>query len=197
MIAWAAWMLPLLKPNTNCAKLTPNKRRIKTCCNSLIHYCTKRSKEFPRAYFVESTDNNTIHSVADLNGKTIVTQTNSTGITAIDANVQNAEKLLLADNDSCIAALVQGRADAYVLDQSILLSNAVRNSQVKVVGNPFTTDPYGIGLNKDEADAKAFVNAFLQTIYDSGVWLNLWKGTVGRFLETEPTPPALGSVEGS
>ena len=142
-------------------------------------------------------DNTTIHSVADLNGKTIVTQTNSTGITAIDANVQNAEKLLLAGNDSCIAALVQGRADAYVLDQSILLSNAVRNSQVKVVGNPFTTDPYGIGLNKDEADAKAFVNAFLQTIYDSGVWLNLWKGTVGRFLETEPTPPALGSVEGS
>ena len=142
-------------------------------------------------------DNTTIHSVADLEGKTVVTQTNSTGITAVDANVKNAQKLLLADNDSCIAALIQGRADAYVLDQSILLSNAVRNSQVKVVGNPFTTDPYGIGLNKDATDAKAFVNAFLQTIYDSGVWLNLWKGTVGRFLETEPTPPALGSVEGS
>lgn len=142
-------------------------------------------------------DNTTIKSVSDLDGKTIVTQSNSTGITAIDEHVKNATKLLLADNDSCIAALVQGRADAYVLDQAILLSNAVKNPQVKVVGDPFTVDPYGVGINKDDATAKAFVNTFLQNIFDSGVWLDLWKATVGLFVEGSPKPPVLGSVTGS
>lgn len=142
-------------------------------------------------------DNNDISGVADLTGKTIVTQSNSTGITAIEENVKDAETLLLADNDSCVAALTQGRADAYVLDQSILLSNAVKNPAVKVVGEPFTTDPYGIGLNKDDATAKEFVNGFLTAIYESGDWLKLWKATVGRFIDTEPTPPELGSVAGS
>jgi glutamate transport system substrate-binding protein len=111
--------------------------------------------------------------------------------------VPGNQPTLFADNDSCVAAVQQGRADAYILDESILLANAVKNPDLKVVGSPFTTDPYGVGVNKDDAAVKAFVNTFLQKIYDSGDWLKLWKATVGVYVEGTPPTPKIGSAEGS
>ena len=104
---------------------------------------------------------------------------------------------LFADNDSCVAAVEQGRADAYILDEAILLGNAVKATDLKVVGTPFTTDPYGVGVSKDDAAVKAFVNTFLQKIFDTGDWLKLWKATVGVYVDAVPTTPAIGSVAGS
>ena len=102
-------------------------------------------------------------------------------------------------NDAeCVAALTQGRADAYVIDQSILISDAIGNDAVKVVGEPFTVDPYGIGVTKDDPSAKEFVNAWLKTIEDDGSWADLWKATIGTVVEGDaPAPPAIGSVPGS
>jgi glutamate transport system substrate-binding protein len=142
-------------------------------------------------------DNTTIKSVTDLAGKKLVTESNSTAITALQKFVPGNTPTLFADNDSCVAAVQQGRADAYVLDESILLGNAVKNTDLKVVGTPFTTDPYGVGVNKDDPAVKAFVNAFLQKIIDSGDWLKLWKATVGVYVEAAPTAPKIGSVPGS
>lgn len=141
--------------------------------------------------------NTDIKSVSDLKGKKLVTESNSTAITAIEKFVPGNTPTLFADNDSCVAAVQQGRADAYILDQSILLGNAVKNPDLKVVGDPFTEDPYGVGVNKDDATAKQFVDAFLQKIFDSGDWLKLWKATVGLYVEGTPTPPKIGSVAGS
>lgn len=139
-------------------------------------------------------DNTTITSVNDLDGKKIATESNSTAITAIKAKVKNAQVQLFADNDSCVTALTQGRVDAYVLDQSILLSNAASNSQVKVVGAPFTTDSYGIGVPKDDPTAKAFVNKFLKAIEDGGQWAEMWKLCIGPYVKgSAPQPPAIAS----
>lgn len=143
-------------------------------------------------------DNTTITKVEDLAGKKVATESNSTAITAIKEKVPTAQVQLFADNDSCVAAVTQGRVDAYVLDQSILLSNAVSNSQVKVVGEPFTTDDYGIGVTKSDATAKAFVNKFIKAIEDAGQWKSMWELCIGPYVSgAAPTPPALGSVKGS
>ena len=67
----------------------------------------------------------------------------------------------------------------------------------KIVGEPFTQDPYGIGLPQG-SDAKAFVNAFLKEIYDDGTWEAIWKATIGAVTGGDaPRPPALGLVLGS
>jgi glutamate transport system substrate-binding protein len=143
-------------------------------------------------------DNTTIKTVKDLAGKTVATESNSTGITAINSNVDGAKVVLFPDNESCVAAVLQGRAEAYVLDESILLSNVVQNPQLKVVGQPFTQDPYGIGLNRDDPSAKQFVNSFLTAIFNSGDWAKLWSATVGKYVDAAaPTPPEIGSVPGS
>lgn len=142
--------------------------------------------------------NTTIKSVKDLNGKTIATESNSTAALAVKKVAPKAKVLLFQQDAQCVAAVQQGRADAYVLDQGILLGDAQSNPKVKVLGGDlFTVDPYGIGLNK-KTDAKAFVNTFLQKIYASGDWAKLWKATIGTVIKGDaPKPPKIGSVPGS
>ncbi|MEO8749679.1 glutamate ABC transporter substrate-binding protein [Dermatophilaceae bacterium Sec6.4] len=143
-------------------------------------------------------DNNDIKTVADLAGKTVVTESGSTAALDIKKRVPTAKLLLLQQDAECVAALQQGRADAYVLDQGILISDASTNKKVKVVGQPFTKEPYGIGLPLKDPSAKKFVDAFLQEIYKNGDWAKLWKATIGTVVSgAAPATPTLGSVTGA
>jgi glutamate transport system substrate-binding protein len=149
------------------------------------------------AIMVAATNKN-IKSVADLAGKTVATEANSTAVTALETAAPTVKPLLFAQDAECVAAVQQGRADAYVIDQSILISDAVANKKVKVVGKPFTTDPYGIGVTKADPAAKQFVDAWLKKIEADGSWARLWKSTLGTVVAgNPPTPPAIGSVPGS
>lgn len=145
---------------------------------------------------VRAEDAESISSPEDLSGKNLVTQANSTGIQAIEDNVESpGDVSTLPDNESCVAALKQGRADAYVLDQGVLLGNSKADPDVVVVGEPFVDDPYGIGLSQENPDAVEFVNTFLQEIIDSGTWEALWSATVGEVIEGDaPEPPTIGEM---
>lgn len=143
-------------------------------------------------------DNNKIKTVDDLAGKTVATEANSTAALAVKKFAPKAKTLLFQEDGECVAAVKQGRADAYVLDQGILLSDAVHDKTVKVVGQPFTKEPYGIGLPKKSPEAKKFVDAWLKKIIKDGSWAKLWKATIGTAVSGDaPTPPTIGSVEGS
>ncbi|UEJ84464.1 glutamate ABC transporter substrate-binding protein [Brachybacterium halotolerans subsp. kimchii] len=144
---------------------------------------------------VRTEDKDSITGPEDLTGKKLVTQSNSTGIQAIEEHVKDPGKTeTLADNESCVAALKQKRVDAYVLDQGVLLGNSKADPSVTVVGKPFTEDPYGIGLNKD-SDALDFVNGFLKAIEDDGTWKKLYEATIGQVIEDEtPEPPTIGDL---
>jgi glutamate transport system substrate-binding protein len=143
-------------------------------------------------------DDDTIKTVNDLNGKTVATEANSTAALALQKYAPQANVLLFQEDAQCVAAVQQGRAAAYVLDQSILLSDASTNPAVKVVGEPFTQEPYGIGLPHDDVSAKQFVNGWLEKIYADGSWAKLWQATVGTVVKGDPpATPKLGSVQGS
>lgn len=145
---------------------------------------------------VRTEDAESISVPEDLTGKNLVTQANSTGIQAIEEFVTDpGDVQTLPDNESCVAALKQGRADAYVLDQGVLLGNSAADPEVTVVGEPFVDDPYGVGLAKDAEGALDFVNTFLQEIIDSGAWEQLWTATIGEVMDTEaPEPPVPGEL---
>ncbi len=133
--------------------------------------------------------NTDITGVDQLAGKKVITESNSTAITALKEKQPSIEPILFTENAQCVAALKQGRGDAYVLDQSILLSTALKDSSVKVVGEPFSADNYGIGCTKSSPEAKAFINAWLKTIEDAGLWQKLWSQTVGTVLKSANTKP--------
>jgi glutamate transport system substrate-binding protein len=142
--------------------------------------------------------NTSINSVADLNGKKVVTESNSTAALDIKQYAPGASVVLFQQDAECVAAVQQGRADAYVLDQGILIGDATTNPAVKVVGQPFTKEPYGIGVSKQDPAAKKFVDAWLQTIFADGSWAKLWTATIGTVVVGSPPPvPTIGSVPGS
>jgi glutamate transport system substrate-binding protein len=142
--------------------------------------------------------NSSIKTVKDLDGKTVVTEAESTAAQDIKKSAPGAKVTLFKTDQECVAAVQQGRADAYVLDQGILISDASTNTKVKVVGEPFTKEPYGIGLPKDNPAAKAFVDAWLKKIYADGTWAKLYKQTIGTIVKgAVPAPPTIGSVQGS
>ena len=143
-------------------------------------------------------DNTTINSVTDLDGKKVATQQGSTTAARIAKDAPGATVSLFPDDAQCLAALKTDRVDAYVIDQSILISNATTDKTLKVVGEPFSNDFYGIGVTRDDPQAKAFVNDWLQKIEADGSWAKLWKATVGTVVAGEaPAPPKIGSAEGS
>ena len=143
-------------------------------------------------------DNTSIKTVQDLNGKKVATESNSTAALALPKYAPQAKVTLFQQDAECVAAVQQGRVDAYVLDQGILISDASTNKAVKVVGQPFTKEPYGIGLPLKQPEAKKFVDAWLQKIFTDGSWAKLWKATIGTVVSGDaPTPPTIGSVAGS
>ena len=145
---------------------------------------------------VRAEDKDTISGPDDLTGLKLVTQSNSTGVQAIEDNVTDpGDVQSLPDNESCVAALKQGRADAYVLDQGVLLGNSAADPDVVVVGEPFVDDPYGVGLSQEAEGALDLVNAFLKEIIDSGTWKSLWTATIGEVVDGEaPEPPVPGDL---
>lgn len=141
-------------------------------------------------------DNEEINGVEDLAGMTVATQAASTGVGVIEEFAPEAEILELPDNAQAVAAVQQGRADAYVIDYNLLLSVMATESGVRLAGDPFgPEDFYGIGVPKD-SDALEFVNTFLQEIYDDGTWDELWQVSIGDRAGIDETPqaPEVGSV---
>ncbi|GAA5187712.1 glutamate ABC transporter substrate-binding protein [Rugosimonospora acidiphila] len=149
------------------------------------------------AVAVKSSDNS-IHSVKDLSGKTVIVGANTPAITELPKAAPNSKQVAFGTDPEAVQALTQGRGVAYVQDLTLLASDAKANPAIKVVGQPFTSEPYGIGLNHDDAQFKTFVNNWLKTIESDGIWAKVYQATLGSVVQGPvPTPPAIGSVDGS
>ena len=143
-------------------------------------------------------DNTTITGAKDLEGKKVAMQQGSTTPASLKKVAPGAIPSLFPNDAQCLAALKTKRVDAYVIDQGILISNASTDKTLKVVGEPFDNDFYGIGVTRDDPQAKAFVNDWLKKIEADGTWAKLWKATIGTVVSGDaPAPPEIGSVEGS
>lgn len=142
--------------------------------------------------------NSDIKGIDDLAGKTVIVGANTPAVTEVPKRQPTANVVSFGTDPQAVTALLQGRGDAYVQDLTLLASDAKANPQLTVVGNPFTTEPYGIGLKHGDADFKKFVNDWLKKIQDDGKWALAWKNSLGTVVDSgPPTPPAIGSVPGS
>jgi glutamate transport system substrate-binding protein len=144
------------------------------------------------------TGNTDIKGIDDLGGKNVIVGANTPAVTEVPKRQPTANVVSFGTDPQAVTALLQGRGDAYVQDITLLASDAKSNPQLTVVGNPFTTEPYGIGLKHGDADFKTFVNDWLKKIQDDGQWATAWKNSLGTVVKADPpTPPAIGSVPGS
>ena len=142
--------------------------------------------------------NHAITSTTDLDGRTVASEQSSSALVNLKAVAPGANVITFQGNADCLQALQQGRVDAYVLDQAILLGDASRTPDVQLVGQPFAQEPYGIGTSEQHPEMKAFVDQWLKAIEQDGLWARVWQATVGTVIQGRPpAPPMIGSVTGS
>jgi ABC-type amino acid transport/signal transduction systems, periplasmic component/domain len=120
---------------------------------------------------------------------TVCTVSGSTSLVNISEYTSNI--LEAADYADCLEPIRTGAAVAVTTDNVILAGLADQNSgEFEVVNNPFTAEPYGIGLAKDDTEFRMWINDVLEAAYEDGSWAAAWEATAGKVLNL-PDPPAV------
>ncbi|WP_114638612.1 amino acid ABC transporter substrate-binding protein [Polynucleobacter necessarius] len=125
--------------------------------------------------------NSGIKSIADLNGKKVATTTGTTSVQLLrkheKANGVNFDEVFGKDHADSFLLLESGRADAFVMDGSILagnIANSKNPKHYKIVGEVLSTEPIAIIVRKDDPEFKAAVNAAIAKIVANGKMPGLW-----------------------
>ena len=133
--------------------------------------------------------NEDIESEDDLVGQPVCSVTGSTpaaNLVALGAQVIETDTY-----SNCLEPVRSGQAVAVSTDNVILAGLVDQNpGEFKVVGEPFTEEPYGIGLAKGDDDFRDFINDVLEESYEDGTYEEAWEATAGTVLEFRE-PPAV------
>ena len=129
----------------------------------------------------------------DLAGLTVCSAEGSTPAQNIRENYPEAQLITYDVYSKCADDLRNGNVDAVTTD-NVILTGLVAGSpdDFELVGNPFTEEPYGIGLEKGDDEFRSFINDVLEASYEDGRWEQAWNETVGEITgEEAPEPPAV------
>jgi polar amino acid transport system substrate-binding protein len=129
--------------------------------------------------------NSSIKGPEDLNGKRVTVQQGTTLEQTIARIAPKAKVISFKDYDSAWLALRQGRADAFTGSEIILHSFLKNNPKFKIVGKPFSSEPFGIGVRKGDTAMLDVVDATLKDAWKSGEYQKLYKRWFG-FVPTSP-----------
>lgn len=131
-----------------------------------------------------------IKTIQDTAGKNVCAAKGSTSETNITKAQPQAKVLALDGYQDCLAAMQSGRADAISTDDAILASLATQDTNTEVVGPAFSSEPYGLGIQKGHSEFVEFVNKVIADVKKSGRWkqhARKWLGSYGAGLEA-PAP---------
>jgi glutamate/aspartate transport system substrate-binding protein len=125
--------------------------------------------------------NSGINSITQLAGKKVATTTGTTSVQLLrkheKANGVNFDEVYGKDHADSFLLLESGRADAFVMDGSILagnIANSKNPKDYKIVGEVLSTEPIAIMVRKDDPEFLADVNAAIAKIVTSGKMPGLW-----------------------
>jgi glutamate transport system substrate-binding protein len=130
-----------------------------------------------------------IEGVEDLAGKSVCSVTGSTS----EKNLITAGATVLpaAGYGDCLEPLRTGAVVAVSTDNVILAGLADQNAgEFEVVNNPWTQEPYGIGLALEDDVFRDWINDVLEEAYEDGSWAAAWESTAETVLDL-PDPPAV------
>jgi glutamate transport system substrate-binding protein len=135
-------------------------------------------------------DNTDITGPDATKGKKVCTATGSTSVDRI--KTYGADVSTFGNYSNCVDKLLSKDIDAVTTDDAILKGYAAKNEgQLKVVGKPFSTEKYGIGLNKDDKALRDAINDALKAHEDNGDWKKAYDATLAKSGSAAPQPPAL------
>jgi glutamate transport system substrate-binding protein len=165
----------------------------------------KQKVSFGGPYFVAGqdllvkSDNTDITGPDAMNGKKLCSVTGSTSAKKIQTTYATTVQLQEYDTYSkCVEALNSGTIDAVTTDNVILAGFAAQEQykgKLKVVGKPFSTENYGVGLKKGDVETCTKVNTAIEKMISDGAWQKALDDTVGASgfkpdTKTNPPKPA-------
>jgi polar amino acid transport system substrate-binding protein len=126
--------------------------------------------------------------IEDLDGKRVCAPAGSTSLLKLKDYPQ--VKPVPADTHTgCLALFQQGRVDAITGDDTVLAGLAAQDPYAKVVGEKFSSEPYGLAMKKGEKPLVAFVNSVLEKEKSDGAWQASYDRWLLGALDEPARPP--------
>ena len=159
----------------------------------------KNDISFAGPYFIAGQDllvrkdDTSITGKDSLKGKKVCSVTGSTPIQNVrDQGLTEPENIVeFKTYSECVSQLLDKKVDAVTTDDAILKGYAAQAAgELKVVGQPFSTEKYGIGLPKDDKALRDYINDQLEAAFKDGTWQKIYDGTLGKS-GSGATPPTL------
>ena len=136
--------------------------------------------------------NSGITGIKDLNGKTVATTTGTTSVQTLRKNERangiDFKEVMGKDHADSFLLLESGRADAFVMDGSILAANISKSkapADFKIVGEVLSVEPIACMIRKDDP-------AFKKAVDDS-IKHQIADGSLAKLYDKwfmQPIPPA-------
>lgn len=125
--------------------------------------------------------NSGITSIANLSGKNVATTTGTTSVQLLRkherANGVDFKEIFGKDHADSFLLLESGRADAFVMDGSILagnIANSKNPADFRIVGEVLAVEPIAIMVRKDDAAFKKVADDTIAALVKSGEMSKLW-----------------------
>jgi glutamate/aspartate transport system substrate-binding protein len=168
--------IPLLQNGTvdiECGSTTNNATRQKDVAFAVTTYVEEIR--------IAVKANSGITSLNQLNGKKVATTTGTTSVQLLRKHERatgvNFEEVFGKDHADSFLLLESGRADAFVMDGSILagnIANAKNPSDYRIVGEVIAVEPIAIMMRKDDPSFKKAVDTSIIRMMKDGTLTKLW-----------------------
>ena len=161
----------------------------------------KQDVDFAGPYFIAGqdllvrADDNSITGPDTLEGKKLCSVQGSTSAQKIKDQYPGVQLQEYNTYSKCVEELVNGTVDSLTTDNTILAGYASQQQfagKVKLVGQTFSTENYGVGIEKGNTDMCQKVTAALEKMISSGEWKNAVDANLGPsgFTPDAKNPPA-------
>ena len=168
--------IPLLQNGTvdiECGSTTNNATRQKDVAFAVTTYVEEIR--------IAVKANSGITSLNQLNGKKVATTTGTTSVQLLRKHERatgvNFEEVFGKDHADSFLLLESGRADAFVMDGSILagnIANAKNPADFRIVGEVIAVEPIAIMMRKDDPTFKKAVDDSIIKMMKDGTLTKLW-----------------------
>jgi glutamate transport system substrate-binding protein len=132
-----------------------------------------------------------IKGLEDLAGNSVCTALGSTYEETIREDAPDADLKLVDTYSECLELLQNEAIDAISTDDVILTGMIIQDDTLQMVGDPLTTEPYGVGIKDGDKQLKDFVDGVLKNVEEDGRWEETYQKWVGRHIGREEQPPAM------
>jgi glutamate transport system substrate-binding protein len=153
--------------------------------------------DFSEPYFIARgrvlvPDDSDIGGIEDLgSGDRVCTALGSTYADTLKEQAPGVDLRLVDDYSACLELIQTDAVDAVSTDDVILTGMIIQDDSLKMVGKPFTTEPYGVGIPEGDKQLKAFVDEVVAAYKEDGRWDETYQKWIGQYTGLEQSPPTM------